>query len=111
MRNVLEAAFEDIGVTDDGGKFPAELRGVNNTRRLLASLRKWANTVVDEMFDMNTQVIDKQTKIESLREDNSRLRDRLAKIEGELRQINVRHYLEQNDVVPAHRVKVLELVK
>jgi predicted nuclease with TOPRIM domain len=111
MRNVLEAAFVDLGVTDDGGRFPDELRGVNKTKKLIGLLRKLSSQVTDEMDDLRTRIIEEQSKCGSLRDDNSKLKDRLSRVENELVQFKLRQRLEQLELPEADRVKILECAK
>ena len=111
MRNVLEAAFGELGVTDYCGKWPEQLRGVNKTRQAFSMIRKYASQVVDEMDDLRTRIIEEQAKAGSLRDDNIKLRDRIARLEAESIQFKLRQRLEQMELPMADRTKVLECVK
>ena len=111
MRNVLEAAFGDLGVVDDCGRFPDQLRGVNKTRKAFALIRKYGSQVVDEMDDLRRDIIEEQTKNGSLRDDNARLKDRLAKAEAEMMQFKLRQRFEQMELPMDDRMKILECAK
>lgn len=111
MRNVLEAAFGDLGVVDDCGRFPDELRGVKKTRKAFALIRKYTSEVIDEMDDLRTRIIEEQARSGALRDDNLKLRDRLAKLDSELIQFKLRQRLEQMELPMADRTKILECTR
>lgn len=111
MRNALDAALKEIGAVDDGNRWPDELRGVQKTRRVFALIRKYVGQVIDEMDDLRTMIIEEQAKSGTLRDENTRLRDRLAKTEFELIQLKLRQRLEHMEIPEADRVKILECTK
>ena len=111
MRDAVQAALGEIGVVDDGGRWPDELRGVNKTRRAFALIRKYGAVALDEMDDLRTRIIEEQTKSGSLRDENLRLRDKNVKLESEVIQLKLRHRLEAMSITEADRVKILECTK
>ena len=110
-RNVLEAVYGELGVVDDGGRWPDELRGVNKCKRFARLVGKFSSEVVDEMDDLRTRIIEEQTKSGALRDENLRLRDKNAKLESENMQLKLRQRLEAMQIAEADRVKILECTK
>jgi hypothetical protein len=111
MRNALEAALTDLEVMDDGNKFPKELRGVRNTRKLLALIRKYGDRVIDEINDLNGRLLDLHDKNGSLRDENSRIKDRLVRAEAEVRDCRLGRHLEQLELPMDDRRKILEFAR
>ena len=111
MRNVVDATFSELGVRDNRKKFPDELRGVGGFRKFVGTLEAFAAKAQEEVDQLRDRLIDGQAKNGELRDENAKLRDRMAKVEAELVQHKLRQRLEQMELKADDRKLVLECVR